>query len=279
VTGEALLSARDVTFGYGGYGGDGGDGGAGGRGTGGRRFRLDGVSLALDPGEILGVIGPNGSGKTTLIRLLSRVHQPEAGDIRLGGVPLGRLARRDVARQVAVVPQDLALAFPVSVEELCLMGRHPHAEGRFFEGPRDLAAVREALALAGVLDLRDAPVDTLSGGERQRVLVARALAQEPRVLLLDEPTSHLDLRHQRDVAALLARLRGERRMAILLVSHDLNLAAEVADRLLLLASGRMVRTGPPADVLDERTLASAYGCPVWVEKNPVSGRPMIGVRL
>jgi iron complex transport system ATP-binding protein len=159
------------------------------------------------------------------------------------------------------------------------MGRYPHADGRFFEGPRDVAAVREALALAGVLDLRDAPVDTLSGGERQRALIARALAQEPRVLLLDEPTSHLDLRHQRDVAGLLGRLRRERRMAILLVSHDLNLAAEVADRLLLLACGRVVRAGTPADVLDERTLESAYGCPVWVEKNPLSGRPMIGVRL
>jgi iron complex transport system ATP-binding protein len=258
---EPLVSARELSFGYG------------------RRFRLAGVSLELDAGEVLGVIGPNGSGKTTLIRLLSKVHAPEAGEIRLAGVPLGRLSRRDLARQVAVVPQDCMPAFPVSVEELCLMGRHPHAGGRFFEGPRDVAKAHEAMAMAGVLELRDEPVETLSGGERQRALIARALAQEPRVLLLDEPTSHLDLRHQRDVVGLLGRLRRDRAMAIILVSHDLNLAAEVADRLLLLSCGRVVRTGAPAEVLDEPTLEAAYGCPVWVEKNPVSGRPMIGVRL
>jgi iron complex transport system ATP-binding protein len=261
VTREALVSARGVVFGYG------------------RRFRLEGVSLDLPAGQILGVIGPNGSGKTTLVRLLSKVHEPERGEICLGGVPLRRLSRRMLARQVAVVPQDLRLAFPLTVEELCLMGRHPHAEGRFFEGPEDVAKARTAMALAGVLDLKTVPVDTLSGGERQRALIARALAQEPRVLLLDEPTSHLDLRHQRDIIALLRQLSRERGVAILFVSHDLNLAAEVADRLLLLSGGRVARVGAPTEVFDEATLEAAYGCPVRVEKSPISGRPLVGVRL
>jgi iron complex transport system ATP-binding protein len=158
------------------------------------------------------------------------------------------------------------------------MGRYPHAEGRFFEGPEDLARAREAMALTGVLDLREEPLDALSGGERQRAVLARALAQEPRLLLLDEPTSHLDLRHQREIVGLLRRLNRDRGTTIVLVSHDLNLAGEVADRLMLLNAGRVARLGAPAEVLDEGTLEAAYRCPVRVEKSPVSGRPVVTVR-
>ena len=256
----ALLSVRDVTFGYGG------------------RFRLEDVSFDVEPGELLGVVGPNSSGKTTLLRLLSRVHDPERGEIRLDGAPLVALGRETLARQVAVVPQELTVAFPFAVEELCLMGRYAHAEGRLFDAPRDLAGAREAMRLAGVSELARQPVDALAGGERQRALLARALAQEPCLLLLDEPTSHLDLRHQREIVGLLRRLNRERGMTILLVSHDLNLAAEVADRLLLLVAGRVARIGPPADVLEEATIEAAYGCPVWVDKSPTSGRPLVHIR-
>jgi len=255
-----LLSAKAVAFGYGGL------------------FRLEGVSFELGAGEILGVIGPNASGKTTLIRLLSKVLAPQAGEIRLAGTPVARIGRRQLAREVAVVPQELAVAFPLTVEELTLMGRYPHAKGRFFESPTDLARAREAMALAGVLELAEQPLDTLSGGERQRAALARALAQEPRLLLLDEPTSHLDLRHQREIVGLLRRLNRDRATAIVLVSHDLNLAGEVADRLMLLSCGRVARLGPPAEVLEEATLEAAYACPVRVEKNPVSGRPVVTVR-
>jgi iron complex transport system ATP-binding protein len=189
------------------------------------------------------------------------------------------LGRRDLARDVAVVPQEEQLAFPVSVEELVLMGRFPRSERRLFEGPADLARAREAMSLAGVLELSDHLVDTLAGGERQRALLARALAQEPRVLLLDEPTSHLDLLHQRHLVGLLRQLNRERGMTVIFVSHDLNLAGELADRLLLLSGGRVVRLGPPRDVLDEAVLEEAYGCPVWVERL-ASGRPVVlGVRL
>jgi iron complex transport system ATP-binding protein len=256
----APVEVHDVAFGYGGA------------------FRLEGVSFDVAAGEVLGVIGPNGSGKTTLVRLLSKVREPQRGEIRLAGAGLASLGRRALARQVAVVQQDVAPAFPVTVEELCLMGRHPHAEGRLFEQPEDLCKAREAMALTGVLALASAPVDTLSGGERQRAVLARALAQEPRLLLLDEPTSHLDLRYQREMVGLLRRLHRDHGTTIVLVSHDLNLAGEVADRLLLLAAGRVVKLGPPADVLDEATLEAAYGCPVRVEKHPVTGRPVVLVR-
>jgi iron complex transport system ATP-binding protein len=259
VTRPPLLEVSDLAFGYGG------------------RFRLEGVSFDLDAGEILGVIGPNGSGKTTLIRLLSKVRVPERGEIRLAGQPLGALSRRVLAREVAVVPQGASLPFSVSVEELVLMGRHPRARGRLFEGPEDLEQAREAMRLGGVLDLAPMAVDTLSEGERQRALIARALCQEPRVLLLDEPTSHLDLLHQLEVANLLRRLNRDRGVAILLVSHDLSLAGELGDRLLLLRAGRVVRLGGPAEVLDEAVLEAAYGCPVRVEKGP-TGRPVVSIR-
>jgi iron complex transport system ATP-binding protein len=235
------------------------------------------VSFELAEGEILGVVGPNSAGKTTLLRLLTRVHAPARGEIRLRGTPLARIPRRALAREVAVVPQEEALAFPVSVEELALMGRFPRAAGRLFESAEDVARAREALALAGVLALRDQPVDTLAGGERQRALLARALAQEPRVLLLDEPTSHLDLRHQREIVELLRRLNRERGLSIVFVSHDLNLAAALADRLLVLAGGRVACLGRPVEVLTEAVLEAVYGCPVWVET--LGGRLVVGVRL
>ena len=256
-----VFAASGVEFGYGGA------------------VRLAGASFEVAEGEILGLVGPNSSGKTTLLRLLSKVHAPDRGEIRFRGRPLGAVARLDLARDVAVVPQEEQLAFPVSVEELVLMGRFPRSEGRLFEGPADLARAREAMSLAGVLELSDHLVDTLAGGERQRALLARALAQEPRVLLLDEPTSHLDLLHQRHLVGLLRQLNRERGMTVIFVSHDLNLAGELADRLLLLSGGRVVRLGPPREVLDETVLEQAYGCPVWVERL-ASGRPVVlGVRL
>jgi iron complex transport system ATP-binding protein len=257
-----MFSVTDLEFGYGGA------------------FRLAQVSFEVGEGEILGLVGPNSSGKTTLLRLLSKVHAPARGEIRFRGAPLHTVGRLQLARDVGVVPQEEQLAFSISVEELALMGRFPRGAGRLFEGPEDLLRAREAMTLAGVLELGDHPVDTLAGGERQRALLARALAQEPCVLLLDEPTSHLDLWHQRHLVGLLRRLNRERGMTVVFVSHDLNLAGELADRLLLLSGGRVVRLGPPCEVLDEAVLEAAYGCPVWVERLSPSGRPVVlGVRL
>jgi iron complex transport system ATP-binding protein len=240
-----------------------------------RPFALSDLSLDISTGEIIGVIGPNSSGKTTLIRLLTRVLEPAAGEIRLEGVPVGRLSRTDLARRVAVVPQGILPQFPFTVGELALMGRYPHDPGRYFESPRDRAVAREAMEATGVLELADMPLEHLSGGERQRAVIARALAQEPRLLVLDEPTAHLDLRYQVEAAALLRRLNRERGMTILLVSHDLNLAAEVCDRLLLLNGGRPVAIGAPEAVLDEGLLASVFGCGVVVDKNETTRRPVV----
>jgi len=240
----------------------------------GRGAVLDGVSLAVAAGEIVGVIGPNGSGKTTLVRLLAGVLKPQAGHVTLGGTRLDALARRDVARQLAVVPQDSALEFPFTALEVVLMGRAPHLPPLAFPRARDLTIARAAMARLDVGTVEDRPLARLSGGERQRVLLARALAQEPRVLLLDEPTTHLDLRHQVGIYDTVRELaRGG--LAIMSVLHDLNLAGLYCDRLILLAGGRIVAEGPPADVLVEPRLAAAYGVAVHVGRNAATGTPIV----
>jgi iron complex transport system ATP-binding protein len=243
----------------------------------GRPFALAGVSFEVAESEILGVLGPNSAGKTTLIRLLTKVLAPTRGAITIGGVPLASMTRTALARCVAVVPQDVPQGLPFTVEQLVLMGRYPHAPRRFFETPEDLAIAREAMAATGVLDLAATRVGILSGGERQRVALARALAQRPRLLVLDEPTAHLDLRYQVECVALLRRVNRERGTTVLLVSHDLNLAGEVCDRLLLLADGRVARLGTPEEVLEETLLAQVYGCAVVVERGAITGRPVVQV--
>ena len=243
----------------------------------GHPFTLTGVSFDLADGEILGVLGPNSAGKTTLIRLLTRIVAPTRGTIEVEGVRLAAMTRAELARRIAVVPQDVPQGLPFTVQELVLMGRYPHAPRRFFETPGDLAVAREAMAATGVLDLAAARVGILSGGERQRVALARALAQAPRLLVLDEPTAHLDLRYQVECAALLRRVNGARGTTILLVSHDLNLAGALCDRVLLLADGRVARLGTPEDVLEETLLTKIYGCDVAVERNALTGRPVVQV--
>ena len=240
-----------------------------------RPFRLADLTFEIGTGEIVGVLGPNSAGKTTLIRLLTRVLAPDAGGILLEGRPLPHWRPAELARRVAVVPQGAPPQFPFTVEELVLMGRYPHAPERYFESPADRESARAAMQATSVLELAAQRLDSLSGGERQRAAVARALAQEPRLLVLDEPTAHLDLRYQAETAALLRRLNRERGVTILLVSHDLNLAAEVCDRLLLLAAGRQVAVGAPEAVLSETLLAAAFGCEVTVEKHPATRRPVV----
>jgi len=241
----------------------------------GGRTVLDGVSLTANDGEMVGLIGPNASGKTTLIRLLSRVLVPARGEILIAGRPLGALARADVARDIAVVPQDVPQGFPYTVEELVLMGRYPHSPRRLFESDDDREHARQALVATGVLDLRREPLDRLSGGERQRVMLARALAQRPRLLVLDEPTAHLDLRHQVECVGLLRRLNRESGLGIVLVSHDLNMAAEICDRVLLLDRGAAAGVGVPKVVLTEATLEAVYGCRIAVGTHSATGRPTV----
>jgi len=240
----------------------------------GRSFAVAGLDLAINAGEMVSVIGPNSAGKTTLIRLLTRVLRPTSGEILLDGRSLATIGAAELARQVAVVPQDLPSAFPFTVEQLVLMGRYPHAPRRFFEDAADAAAARDAMIATETLALATLPLERLSGGERQRALLARALAQEPRLLVLDEPTAHLDLRYQAETAALLRRLNRERGMTILLVSHDLNLASELCDRLLLLRAGEIARIGLPGEVLEQGLLEDVFGCAVTVDKS-ASGRPVV----
>jgi iron complex transport system ATP-binding protein len=239
-----------------------------------RRFAFDAVSFAVEAGEIFGVIGPNSAGKTSLLRLLTRVLTPARGDIRLDGRSIATLAPWQLARQVAVVPQEAPRPFPFTVEQLVMMGRFPHAPGRFFESTEDAGVAREAMAATGTLPLAALPLEELSGGERQRAMLARALAQEPRLLVLDEPTSHLDLRYQAETAELLRRLNRAHGVTILLVSHDLNLAAELCDRLLLLHEGRVAKMGTPAEVLEQSLLEGVFGARVVVDKT-ASGRPSV----
>jgi iron complex transport system ATP-binding protein len=240
-------------------------------------FRLTGVTFDIGPGEIVGVVGPNSAGKTTLIKLLTKLLSPSTGEIRLGGRSLRTMAASEVARHIAVVPQESPPAFQFTVAETVLMGRYPHATGRFFESDADRTRCHAVMAETGVLDLAALPMTQLSGGERQRVTLARALAQEPRLLALDEPTTHLDLRYQAETVALLRRLARASGLAALIVSHDLSLAGEAADRIVLLNQGRVERVGLPGSVLDESTLSRVYGSAVVVGKHPVTQRPAVHV--
>lgn len=235
-----------------------------------QKLVVEDVSVALAPGEMLGVIGPNGSGKSTLLRLLSGVLQPSRGEIRVHDRPLTGYGRRELGRAIAVVPQDTLIEFPFSVTEVVLMGRSPHLGGFAFEGDRDLEVARAAMARAGVLELADRSIHELSGGERQRVVLARALAQEADILLLDEPGAFLDIRHAVEIYDLLHDLQGEGK-SVLTVLHDLNLAALYCDRVVLLKAGRVVRAGTPVEVITYRTLVEVYETEVYVDTNDITG--------
>ena len=235
-------------------------------------------TLTLTPGVFTGVIGPNGSGKSTLIRALSRALKPSQGAVLLEEKNLyAEHSARSSAQTIAVVPQDTAVSLDFSVRDIVRMGRAPHLPPRPFasETPADEQSVSDALEAAGVAHLAERAVTTLSGGERQRVLFARALAQQPRVLLLDEPTASLDLRYQAETLLLARSLAHENGLAVLAVLHDVNLAAAHCDSLVLLKGGEIAASGTPAEVLTAENLAEVYGARVWVRPHPVTKRPLI----
>lgn len=250
------LSARGLSFAYG------------------RRTVLDGVDLDVPAGSVVGLAGPNGSGKSTLIRVLSGVLRRYGGTARVCGQELRQRRPRELARQIAVVPQEPVFGFPFSVLEIVLMGRHPHRSGAGFAGERDLALAGEALERCGIAGLSGRSVLELSAGERQRVLFARALCQRAPIVLLDEPTAFLDIRHQTGLYDVVREEAAAGR-AVLTSLHDLNLAAEYCDRLCLLRSGRIAAAGAPAEVLTRARLAEVFEAEVHVGRNERTGRPLI----
>jgi len=248
------LEARDLAVRYGGSG-----------------LVLDGVSCGVAGGRFLAVVGPNGSGKTTLVRALSGLVRLERGEVRLEGKPLGEWTRPALARVLAVVPQGEEVAFPLRVDETVMLGRYARLGSFAAPGAADRAAVADALARSDVAALAGRTIDSLSGGEWQRVRLARALAQEPRVLVLDEPTTSLDVRHEMELFELVRRLV-DGGLAGLVITHHINLAARFADRMILLSAGRVAAEGAPADVLRREILREVFGWPVavtpWCDGSP-----------
>jgi len=233
------------------------------------------LSFSLARGQFVGLVGANGSGKSTVVRALSRVLPPVRGQVLLDGVNIHRMSARELARRLAVVPQQVTVGFPFTAREVVLMGRAPHLTRFGLERERDYEIADRCLSLTGVAQFADRPITNLSGGERQRCLIARALAQEPDVLLLDEPTAHLDINHQIEILDLIRTLSAERGLATLVVLHDLNLASQYCDSLMLLAGGRLLAHGAPREVVTEEHIRAAYGADVQVRVQSSTGKPYV----
>jgi iron complex transport system ATP-binding protein len=255
--GGARLEARDLSFAY--------DG----------RRVLEGVRLEAGPGEVVGLLGPNGSGKSTVIKIFSGVLGGYLGSVQVDGREVRRTPQVELARRLAVVPQESVFSFPFSTLEIVLLGRHPHLAGLAFESARDIELAREALERCGALDLASRPIHELSSGERQRVVFAKALAQQPRMLLLDEPASFLDIRHQVELYDIVRGLAHDEGRTVLTVLHDLNLAAEYCDRIYLLRRGRIEAGGPTGEVFTYANLTRVFGTEVYVDTNDLTGKLLV----
>ncbi|OYD14810.1 hypothetical protein CH333_07160 [candidate division WOR-3 bacterium JGI_Cruoil_03_44_89] len=228
------------------------------------------LSLRIRENEFLGIIGPNGGGKSTLLRTICGILQPWNGKILLCGKDLASLAKKEIARKIGYVPQASSFAFPFSCEEVVLMGRYAHDGNR----KRDYEVAKWAMGLTDTLALKERKINELSGGELQRVIIARALAQEPKILLLDEPTVHLDINHRVEIFKLLRELKSHG-ITIITVLHDLNLASEYSERVVVIKDGRILYDGLPLDIIDKEIIKRIYGIEVNIIKNPLSGLPLV----
>ena len=243
-----------------------------------RDWILEGLSFSAAHGEFFGIIGPNGSGKTTLLKIMDGILRPEEGLIRIGETDMREMKRKDFAKIVAMVPQDSPIIFPFTVHEVVLMGRAPHLGRLMFERERDLAVSKRAMELTDTLSLADRNMNELSGGERQRVLIARALAQEPGIILLDESTAYLDIKHQVAFFDLMRDLNRKQGLTVIAVTHDINLAALFCDRILLMKGGCIHSIGKPYDVITESNIKDVYETDVTVDCNPQTGLPRVTLK-
>ncbi len=239
--GKVILGCKGVSFSYNG------------------KKVLEGVDVAIKSGEVVSICGPNGSGKTTLLRVLNGVLEPKKGKVQLDGKDLTALKPRDVAKVMAMVPQESHFEFDFTVEEVVSMGRTPHQGLLSFTNPEDRRSVERAMEITEVLKMRSKSINRLSGGEKQRAVVARALAQEPQLMLLDEPVSNLDIKHQFKTMKMLHKLNKKNGLALVMVLHDLQMAADNSDRLILMRGGRVVANGSPSAVLTRKNIKKVFG--------------------
>lgn len=256
---EPILSLRNVGFKYG------------------STWALSNIHLDVLKGELVGILGPNGSGKSTLVRIMDGILPPQQGEILLKEKPLHGYKRGRLAKEIALVAQETSFRFSFTALEVVLMGRSPHLKRLQFESKNDLKVALRSLEMMHALKLADRPIHELSGGEKQRVLIARALAQEPDVILLDEPTSFLDIKFKKEIFDLIATLAFEQGMTTVVVSHDIDLAALYCERLVMLKEGRIFQVGAPDEVITEPNIEAAYDCPVIVDKNPATGTPRVTI--
>lgn len=233
----------------------------------GKELVLDGITFNVKKGEFLSIIGPNGSGKSTLLKTLNSLYTPSEGKISIDGDNINKFKKKDLAKEMALVLQDNNIDYGFTVEDIVLMGRHPH-KGRFErESSDDYRIVEESLEMTGTLDLKDRLVTEISGGERQRVMIAKALAQKPSLILLDEPTAHLDINHQLEILKLLKKMNKDKGTTIVLVIHDINLGIRYSDRVIMLNEGKIIEIGDSEKVITKDNIKLAYDVNVAIERN------------
>jgi len=239
-------------------------------------FTLKNINFEVKRKEFLGIVGPNGSGKTTLLKAITKLLKPQRGEIILEGKNIEEMNFKEIAKKVAVVPQTFNMKLDISVEEFVFLGRIPHRKTfQFLQTNFDEEITQNAMRLTGTIELKERAMNNLSGGENQRIAIARALAQKPQLLLLDEPTAHLDIGYQVRLLDLLRKLNIEKSLTIIAIFHDLNLASEYCDTLLLLKDGKIHSIGRPEEVLTYQILEKVYNTLVVVQRNPASGRPYV----
>jgi len=236
---------------------------------------LNGINFNIEKGMFVSIIGPNGSGKTTLLKIISSVFSPLSGSVLLKGKDIRKYRKRDIAKIMAFVPQQLNMEFEFTVLDIVLMGRSPYLTPFQTESKKDMDIAMDAMSMTNTLHLKDKRITEISGGERQRAIIACALAQTPEVLLLDEPISNLDIQHQLDVMGILKKLNKQNNMTVVTVLHDLNMAAEYSDAVMLLKDGKLLQWGHPSKVITKENIKNAYNASVYMMENPLSGTPHI----